>query len=1035
MSDLLIHLTDAHIVAADSVVVPRANSIAAAALSEVMEIDAIHLVFSGDMVQSGQPEEYALLDRFISDLKAEISRLRPTVPIHHINAPGNHDCDFRGDQTLREMVLRSALQDQESINDVVGDTLRAPQASYQEYVERWAGQAAERLSVSCETTRIDGSVKTRYLIFNSALFSRLNEQQGRLLIQIPSKDGVPADSDRVICVMHHPLGWLTPDNARELSQFASAVGDIFLFGHEHEHQGHHIRELYSNTSVSYVHGHLLNEYKDQFNSGFQTIEINKRDGMRVRAYRLDGHSYKMKNDAGFVAWPANKRVRGLGFTDDFYSWLIEPGANFTHRKKAQITLPDVYVWPELRPGAQPKGAESGVLMLAVADAYDEFVANYASLPSVVVVKGGEQFGKSSLAKQICLERNKKGGYSLYLNADNVTTWEPTRVAARLDAVIEDQYGRRSLDEYKQLPPDQKLLVIDNFDLQKLGPGGLRSLKALKTSYGKLILSLDSFPGLDIALNEFLRDEEFVDSAVYDLLPLSYGKRQELIEAWLSIGAEPDADMYDLGVLAARMAKLVDETLGRNFIPAIPLFVLIILQRSELEQDLKTVVKSGSHGFLYEVLINQALSAHVNMCGLDTAVAYLSSLAYEMFLTGGEEESEARYEAFHSGRMKDFDLNLPLTRFSTQLQTAGILVSDGGMVRFKFPYHFYYFLAKELARLEWHQLEPIVTGLSERIHTEYAANVLLFLAHFSRNPAIAAILLGVAKSTLVAYKEIDIFNHHAKFASYSVPQIRQVLLDSNQVVRAKLMDDGSCDEKLSDEAQKEIERAAADRLKSKLDDALAMNKAFKTLQVLGQLLRNMAGSIPKDEKREIARACVDLGLRVLGFLSQLIDENSEELLAFRALQLRVEHTRTKKDGSLYVTKSDAEIAEMLDVYLSAMFANLTMGTFVKISNAVGSEELTPTLSAVLSETKTDQLLLLATELEHFADFPESKVRDFKQEKIEAKHVLPFSILKRFVVRRFHLFPAKKELKEGIASDFGLKTQPFRALQLGKSDSKH
>jgi hypothetical protein len=365
-------------------------------------------------------------------------------------------------------------------------------------------------------------------------------------------------------------------------------------------------------------------------------------------------------------------------------------------------------------------------------------------------------------------------------------------------------------------------------------------------------------------------------------------------------------------------------------------------------------------------------------------------------------------------------------------TAGVLVSDSGRTRFKFPYHFYYFLAKDLARQPWEELEPIIRALSAKLHTEHAANVLLFLAHFSRNPLIAQILLDVADTTLDKYPAIDIFDASAGVETYSVPAIRQVIHDASERARSKLLDDGSSDERLGDAACSEIELAAADRLKSKLDDALAMNKAFKTLQVLGQLLRNMAGSIPREQKRRIARSCVNLGLRVLGFLANLIDENSEELLAFRGLQLRIEFTKKRLDGTDYATKTDNEVAEMLDSYLSVMFANLTMGTFVKISNAIGSEELTPTLKAVLSESRTDELLRLATELEHFAEFPEREVRRFKREKIEQKHVLPYSILRRFVVRRLHLFPARKELKEGIAQEFGLKTEPFRALQLNKPE---
>ncbi|AKU51819.1 hypothetical protein AKJ12_20000 [Xanthomonas arboricola pv. juglandis] len=83
------------------------------------------------------------------------------------------------------------------------------------------------------------------------------------------------------------------------------------------------------------------------------------------------------------------------------------------------------------------------------------------------------------------------------------------------------------------------------------------------------------------------------------------------------------------------------------------------------------------------------------------------------------------------------------------------------------------------------------------------------------------------------------------------------------------------------SQQELTAIAEERLKDKINDALSMNAAFKTLQVLGQILRNHAGEIERSEKLRIATTCSQLGLKVLDFMLSTIADHGPELLEFRA----------------------------------------------------------------------------------------------------------------------------------------------------------
>lgn len=1014
MSILLIHLTDAHIRAAEVDFPGRAEAIVAAALSPVMSISQVHLVLSGDMVQSGQKAEYELLDKLIVDIADELESRgvpRPTV----VSVAGNHDCDFAGDQSVRSLVLEAVSKKPNEVTPAVAAQIKSVLSNF----EAHRAQHVHKMSavnpwVAVHVT--DGELRILYVLIDSAVMSQLHEVQGRLHVQIPGPDALGMEVDRVVYVMHHTFGWLAPDNARELAQFAAATGDLFLMGHEHVHWSQRVSDLYTNASIHYLRGHALKDSSDERNSAFQTVQLCKSSGFVVRKYRLDNGRYVLdeaSSNQDFVPWPADSRVHGLSYSDAGYRYLSDAGANFTHRRKALITLPDIYIWPDLKPASVVKDS-AGVLVSSELVSAEELLKVGGS-GRIILVRGGEQFGKSALARMLALGINKNDAYALSISARDVSSWRERKLDDRIDEAIDRLYGRSSREAYRQLSRDKKKLVIDDFDFVELARHGYEGLRGLRSAFGTLYLMADSYPGMEVALNDFLKHPDFSDTEIFEIQPLSYHQRLELIEKWLSIGDEPNVDGHDLRMLATRMGKVVDETLGRNFIPSVPLFVLVILQRAELEQDLTTVVKSGSHGFLYELLITQALSNGVRICTLDTALTYLASLAMRMYQAGGDSLTEDEFARFHLDHCERFDLGLSLRGMETQLTQAEILSVEAARVSFKYPYHYYYFLARQLASLsDWSALEPHVRALAAELHTERAANVLLFLAHLGRNPKIAKFLLDKADSLLAQYEQADLFESKAKAVQFSVPEIRQMIVEES---RAAAVKDVQEDELIAAEAQNAVQQASRDRLNARLDDALAMNASFKTLQVLGQLLRNHAGSMEREEKRRVADACVALGLRTLGFLFDFIEQHGAEVVAIRGLQLAKEAPR----------KSVQDLAEELEGYLPGLVAGITVGTLIKIANAVGSEELGVTLSSVLGVSDTRKLIHLVTQLEHFSDFPEDAVLEYKKSSIRPSDVLAFSVLRRFIVRRFQLFPVRKELKDNVRSEFKISARPFLLLE--------
>jgi hypothetical protein len=204
----------------------------------------------------------------------------------------------------------------------------------------------------------------------------------------------------------------------------------------------------------------------------------------------------------------------------------------------------------------------------------------------------------------------------------------------------------------------------------------------------------------------------------------------------------------------------------------------------------------------------------------------------------------------------------------------------------------------------------------------------------------------------------------------------------------------------------------------------MNQAFKAMQVLGQVLRNHAGEIERGTKQKIAETCVALGFRMLTFMLETATEHGGDLLAFRASQIRSER------GSA----NDFELAEELEHYLPGLVATIVMGTAIKMANAIGAEDLEPTIRSVLGTGKSRALLALITKLEHFSEFPESELLTFKKNEVSGSDYLPLTVLRRFVVRRFYLFPSRDELRRSVCEKFGIRALPFNFLEQKKIGSR-
>jgi hypothetical protein len=1021
VSTLILHLSDFHFNSANASLALRSRQLVAAALSRVERVSDVHIVASGDLANRGENSEFDLAHDFLSSVSNEFERSISVSPEIMICA-GNHDCDFTVDQSLRNLVLKGIGSDG-AISNSVAQALSTPLEGFFALQSR-LNPRVERINPWCSRVATNGAVPVEYFLINSSVCSTVRESPGKLIVPTNSIPE-PSTGGRVVFVMHHPLNWLDHENARALAQLAATNADLFLMGHEHELVGQLSTDLYTGNGVAVMKGHVLFHSSGSEDSGFHVVHLDPDMGFITYAYRWSDTKYEpweQKSTPDYSPWCTGNGNGKLALSLKVMQTLDSVGANFTHRKKDHLTLQDLFVWPALKPVGANGSSNLGEGVDGISA---ELLLDDPELASeVVVIRGEEQFGKSALARVLALSTWKRGFYPLLLSASKVASWRERSLHERIEVLASEFYGSRSRSDYLQLERSQRVLFIDEFDLAQVEKGYVDGLKVLSQFFGRIYVFVDEYPGVQVALSDFLANPSIRVGKVFQLLPCDLDRRIQIIERWLQVG-DHDADLHQLKVTAARLSKVVDETLGRNLIPSVPIFVLIILQRAELARDLDTVVKSGSHGFLYESLILHALSNKVSQMGVGAALTYLTSFARLLDSASASFVTQTQFERFHVDHCTHFDLDVSVYALQRQLIDAEILSGHGSEVSFKYPFHFYYFTARSLAQIEdWSELESRIDYLVDAIHTERNANILLFLAHLGRNPKVADKIIGRAERMFDDYGEADLFSRIGVFEKFDASSVRSIIYEGK---RSEVIGEREVDSRNVEAAALELKEMADAKLSKKLNDALSLNAAFKTLQVLGQVLRNHGGEIPAGEKIRIARACISLGLRMLGFVFVIVEEDGHEMIKHRIAKLESENRSI----------SPTEVQEKVGTYLTSLLADVSVGAILGIANAIGSEELSITIEKALSGSPSGAFLRLITELEHFSEFPESAILQFERDQLASADILPNIVFRRFLVRRFYLFPVREELRRNVLQRFKITPLPFafrgqRRREIGGGD---
>jgi hypothetical protein len=986
-SILFLHLSDVHIKSERDSVLTRVDQLAAAAQWGIQSKHCV-ILFTGDVAQAGEMDQYSAAAQWLSSLRAVLRERFPGLrTLETIIVPGNHDLSHVGDNNIRTMLLDQLQRGCEPPADVLRACLE-PQDQFFAHLPVLEERSEGPEPCLWWTRRICiESVNIHVMCLNTAWMSRKHEKQGTLDFppsSLPSK----SDADLTIALLHHPWNWFEATSARALRNALLPVADLILTGHEHD--GDVVRQAKKDASNLLIAGEALQMHGDG-GSAFVLLQIRPiQKTFRWRRMKWTGHRYEPIEDSrDNEPLPVfhQRNTSAAQISDEWERELSDLGV-LLESSAGAIGLDDLYVEPYVR-------RQDPLVRTTYAS---EPASNILEMDpgSLTVLSGEERSGRTSLAKFLFRKAARSGRAPVFLfSRDLLDTKGP------LESIVATafcrQYRRESSETYVQLDRSRRLIVCDEFDA--IPSARQRDLLRYASEIGASIVLLvrDAFAW------DFARKLAGVAvSSWFRILPFKRSQRELLVRNW-QLHDRRDVDCASEVKWRDQVLRTFDTLIGRSFLPSSPFYMLSVLASFGAPQ---TSVRESTHGYFYEMLIKTHLIKGLSAPQFNIVLTYLAELAWGMFQQSRDWVIDSEWQRFHSDYVERFDVSRDFSDMKSFFLSRSIMCARSDEFRFRYPYMYYYFVALYMRdHLDDDGVRESVANASQEIYRSKNANVLVFLAHLSRDKVVIDSIMESAAGTFRGVEPAKL-EEDSKFVrelglEFSPITVSEPDAATSRLRRLELSDEQDDELLPAQEHVVELDEIVDDEL-------LEIRQSLHAVDILGQILKNFPGSIDAERKLEVARSAYETAMRLLtAFLTSVRYHRANVTQRFVA-ELRTRHP----------SWTEERLSHEADRTLAVLSELSTYAVIRRLASALGSVELVRTYDKMLAADGSNAMLMLrvALDLEQQHIFPERTISELH--KRLQKNPLPLWVLRDFVLDHFHMFPVERAVRQRACALLGI-----------------
>ncbi|TGL36827.1 metallophosphoesterase [Leptospira koniambonensis] len=944
----LLHLTDIHFSPTTNVQ-PKIESIKNIVNSNFISIEKLYIAVTGDIAEKGSTKEYLVAEDFFRKLIEGLKAVQPSLAIEILFVPGNHDCNFESESDLRKSIINNISYNSLGSDNSVIDCALSVQSEFWEYYSKFRSIPENKLYYRVEDKI--GNFAICFHCYNTAWMSNLKEKPGTLFFPVKNFQADGQNFHLDIGLYHHPINWFTPkteeNNKIEFQLFLEKTCSIQLVGHEHIATGSAAENLDKIEYTICISGQNFNLKNQPGSCGFNLIEVDLlNEDLKYTKYSWDGEIF-ISSESKKINY-SKKEKRELIIKKEFLSKIAEIGIplNINSHK---LKLGDIFIYPHL----ERMGVEDTKI--------DEYTESGDLLSDsdlqYCILEGESQSGKSSLLKTIFTRFYEKGVYPILIDGTEIKNVESDQfIKNSLNRIYET--SSKLYDRYKQLPKSEKVILIDNFHRMK-GGSELKQdfLRKLTEKFSNVILTIDTANGILPFVHS-----EFSNYKSFKIKAFGYKKRNEIIEKYLKL--QDNTSIIDEEKFLKKIQNTYEQIgnlLGNEVLPSYPVFLLTLLHAlSNASYELKET----SFAYCYQTLLTLALVGKAKVENEDLSVYFnfLESLSYKLFTLPKYQISEADYIGFQAEYAKKWILP-DASRVTQKLVDSQILRNENGTYEFGYKYIFYYLVAKYLAkRIAFEDGKEAIKSLFENLEAEINANILVFITHHNIDSSFIQDSVLHAMLSFSETKEITLDKDCHSYLQIGdiIESIKNDVIDAS---RNKPLEERKKALQAQDSANRETERRNVDAstINQEIRDTMMpFLKAFRLMDIVGQIAKNRKGSLQKDELSNMIKEIYLNGFRMISSFGGILSAEKDLITEEIKLKFEKEREEKYKDKKWMLEKSEDEdkISKRIKVFFNLITLETCLSVFAKIIQATGMRDLKEIYMEVAKEIGTPAAKLVS-----------------------------------------------------------------------------
>lgn len=854
------------------------------------------MVFSGDIANYGRKSEFDNAKLFIGKLKENLKSISRILQIEIIVVPGNHDCCFDREKKTRKSILNDCKTDIIEEEDYFIDAM-AVQSDFWNFTNEVTNLKDKYLVSFKYDFRPHIDFKVSFHCYNTSWLTEIQEKQGSLIVP-ENKFIENGNGEYVISVFHHPIDWLSANTARNNKQRFEEhlinTSNLVIYGHEHD-KGKSKAIIQQKQNVVFCGGKAFN-ISDLKKTGFSYYEIDLTDkSINIKSFNFNNNIYEVEFEDSHKIVAKNKR--NFVLSEDFETKLSNLNIPLKHSKKEKLLISDVFVYPDLEPLVD----DDTVQYPNSSELIETFKNNNSSK---ILIEGADQSGKTSLLYVLYSRFYELGFNPIYVRGKYCNE---TNIKNLVKKSLKEQYNSDNVDLYFQ--QDKKIILLDNFHKSTLNSKYKKKIiEAINTHFDYVILTSDNTYS---SRNVTEEATSLKDYSKYKLLPLGHEKRSQLIEQWLMIGENRLTVQKEVILSEVKLRfNEIDALIGNRLMPSYPIFILTLLQ--SLDENLQNFSQT-SYANIYLVLIKSGLvKSGIKDSVLTSLLNILKELSFYLY-------SELKNSSFTSVQFEEFIYEyskkyfrhekLTINKILTVLCNSNILKFDDEHYTFSYKYIYYFLIAQKISS-EIDSNKELIYELCNDIHLEVNANILIFLSHHTKAQILIDNIVLTSQIPFENYTPISL-NKDDEFVQFITEFTNEIKHEIIEEINPK--DEVNKDLKKRDENERKRDKSSdleIDDDESVLPaEVIEMSQAFRTVKIIGQIVKNQSGDFEKDKLINLVESAYNTMFRFLGFYSEILVRD-KELLIDSLVENIIEKESNKKQVSIDNRVIEKAVKKML-----------------------------------------------------------------------------------------------------------------------------